>query len=139
MSNITKELIILSAIIAMFSGAIIPFIFGFYIRPKIEKRLGKKFAVTDFVTRFSPVSRMSRGAPEMMLYIFIKYLILKATGKSSYKIKYLSAFLSTFALDKVGYKIEDAQKIEIFMSCLVFVDIAIVLVCFLLLYYKIVA
>ena len=111
-------------------------IFRVYIIPKIEKRLSQRLSCNSTLYKIS-IGANAYGKSSEFWYIAIKYLYSKITKDYYVKNRYFKRFFSYYALDVAGYKIEEATKLEVYMSLFLCICIIVFIISALLFYFKI--
>ena len=96
-----------------------PFLFTFYIIPKIEKRVGKKLEFVMPNYYLLPGSKFVTGYFEISWCIIKKYLMWKLNKLNYNSIKPNSKW----ALWRSNYRIEGASRFEIFISFFALINI----------------
>ena len=91
---------------------LMPFLFTFYIIPKIEKRLGKKLEFVMLNYNLLPGNKFLAGYFEISWCIVKKYLMWKLKKSNFNEVRPSSKW----ALWRSNYRIEDASRFEIFIS-----------------------
>ena len=105
------------AISITFSMLSMPFLFTFYIIPKIEKRLGKKLEFVMLSYYFYGM-KFAGSFYEISWCVVKKYLMWKSNKPNFNEVKPKSKW----ALWRAPYRIEEASKFEIFISFFVSIN-----------------
>jgi hypothetical protein len=119
MMNRISHLVALIGMFSAFCSVSGVVIFCFYVMPEIEKRLKRKldyvsnpYRVAYVTTKFGPIAKIME-----CYYIIVKYLMYKKNKKTSLNESKFDKYCSAvFALATPEYKIEEATKLEIFIS-----------------------
>ena len=107
--HLLYDVTILSIGINMLS---MPFLFTFYIIPKIEKRLGKKLEFVMLNYNLLPGNKFLAGYFEISWCIVKKYLMWKLKKSNFNEVRPSSKW----SLWRSNYRIEDASRFEIFIG-----------------------
>jgi hypothetical protein len=99
-----------------------PFIFHFWIIPKIEKRLSTKLEYKQIIYRWQVFAKWFVPGMDIGLFIAVCYLVWRISGKKKIKI-WEKDIVNAHALAQTNYDIAVAPRFEIFISFLTVINL----------------